>query len=95
MASNDLRWHIPFLGSFVLIKEYESLVDLKVRGKSKITDFEGDLSIIFLVYKYILEFKIAMSEIVGVQKGDGLDNLPIKLLFERVRRLACLEVEKK
>ena len=66
LAGNNFRRHIPFLGSFVLIKEQESLADFKVGGKSKITDFEGDLVLIFLVDKYILELEITMSEVVGV-----------------------------
>ena len=35
-----------------------------------------------------------MCEVVRVQIGDSLDNLPVELPLERVRRFACLQVEK-
>lgn len=94
LTGDDFRGHIPLPGSFVLIKEQEGLIDLKVGGESKITDFECDFVFVFLVDEYILEFEIAMSEVVRVQIGDSLDNLPVELPLERVRRFACLQVEK-
>ena len=90
MAGYNFRGHITFLGSFEFVGKQGGLIDLEVRGKSKITDFEGDLVLFVLVDKNVLELDIAMSEGVGVEIGDCRGNLAKELFFERVRELACL-----